>query len=126
LFLDNGREEQIEIEKKLIDKLLVDYKNPQDLMGEQGLLKQLIKSLAERAMHTELTQHRLKSRGLRLEAALMARGYKPAEGSAGAVILNASASSSHFWFSMYPMIVFVPTVAQKCPRAHNAAPVPFA
>jgi putative transposase len=30
------------IDKELIDKLLADYKGPEDLIGEQGLLKQLI------------------------------------------------------------------------------------
>jgi putative transposase len=37
--------------------LLADYKGPEDLIGEQGLLKQLTKALVERAMHAELTQH---------------------------------------------------------------------
>jgi len=47
----------MEIDKELIDKLLADYKGPEDLIGEQGLLKQLTKSLVERAMHAELKQH---------------------------------------------------------------------
>ena len=42
------------IDKELIDKLLADYKGPEDLIGEQGLLKQLTKSLVERAMNAEL------------------------------------------------------------------------
>jgi putative transposase len=37
--------------------LLADYKGPEDLIGEQGLLKQLTKALVERAMHAELTHH---------------------------------------------------------------------
>ena len=37
----------MEIEKELIDKLLADYKGPEDLIGEQGLLKQLTKALVE-------------------------------------------------------------------------------
>lgn len=45
------------IDKELIDKLLADYKGPEDLIGEQGLLKQLTKALVERAMHAELTHH---------------------------------------------------------------------
>src|SRR5579885_2974245 len=45
----------MEIDKDLIDKLLADYKGPEDLIGEQGLLKQLTKALVERAMHAELT-----------------------------------------------------------------------
>jgi putative transposase len=45
------------IDKELIDKLLADYKGPEDLIGEQGLLKQLTKALVERAMQAELTHH---------------------------------------------------------------------
>ena len=45
------------IDEELIDKLLADYKGPEDLIGEQGLLKQLTKALVERAMHAELTHH---------------------------------------------------------------------
>jgi putative transposase len=47
----------MEMDKELIDKLLADYKGPEDLIGEQGLLKQLTKALIERAMHAELTHH---------------------------------------------------------------------
>src|SRR6188472_3337928 len=42
-------EERMEIDKELIDKLLADYRGPEDLIGEQGLLKQLTKALVERA-----------------------------------------------------------------------------
>jgi putative transposase len=35
--------------------LIKDYKNPEDLLGENGLLKQLTKALPERAMQAELT-----------------------------------------------------------------------
>jgi putative transposase len=45
------------IDDELIASLLKDYKNPQDLIGEHGLLKQLTKQLLERAMAAELTQH---------------------------------------------------------------------
>ncbi len=45
------------IENELIDKLLKDYKKPEDLIGENGLLKQLTKQLLERAMAAELTAH---------------------------------------------------------------------
>jgi putative transposase len=50
-------EEHMAIDKELIDKLLADYKGPEDLIGEQGLLKQLTKALVERAMQAELTHH---------------------------------------------------------------------
>lgn len=42
------------IDKEVLDKLLADYKGPEDLIGEQGLLKQLTKALIERAMQAEL------------------------------------------------------------------------
>jgi putative transposase len=45
------------INKELIDKLLEDYKSPEDIVGESGLLKQLTKALVERALHAELTTH---------------------------------------------------------------------
>jgi putative transposase len=45
------------IDDELIASLLKDYKNPQDLIGEHGLLKQLTKQLLERAMAAELTEH---------------------------------------------------------------------
>ena len=38
------------IDPNLIDKLLADYKKPEDIIGENGLLKQLTKALLERAM----------------------------------------------------------------------------
>jgi len=45
------------IEKDLLDRLLADYKKPEDLIGENGLLKQLTKALLERALEAELTDH---------------------------------------------------------------------
>ena len=45
------------IDLKLIDQLLVDYKKPEDIIGENGLLKQLTKALLERALNAELTEH---------------------------------------------------------------------
>jgi putative transposase len=45
------------IEKEILDKLLADYQGPEDLIGEQGLLKQLTKALVERAMQAELSHH---------------------------------------------------------------------
>lgn len=45
------------IDQKLIDKLLADYKKPEDIIGENGLLKQLTKALLERAMQAEMTDH---------------------------------------------------------------------
>ena len=45
------------IPKDLLDTLMKDYKNPEDLIGETGLLKQLTKKLLERAMQAEMTDH---------------------------------------------------------------------
>ena len=45
------------IDNELIDNLLQNYKKPADLIGENGLLKQLTKQLLERAMAAEMTEH---------------------------------------------------------------------
>jgi putative transposase len=45
------------IDAKLVDELLKDYKSPEQIIGENGLLKQLTKSLLERAMQAEMTNH---------------------------------------------------------------------
>ncbi len=45
------------INTELIDQLLADYQQPEDVLGENGLLKQLTKALLERAMQAELTHH---------------------------------------------------------------------
>lgn len=47
----------MEIDKEVIDKLLTNYQKPEDIVGENGLLKQLTKALVERAMEAELTHH---------------------------------------------------------------------
>lgn len=45
------------LSNELIDSLLLDYKKPEDLIGENGLLKQLTKVLIERALQAEMTEH---------------------------------------------------------------------
>jgi putative transposase len=45
------------LDKELIDKLLEGYQKPEDLIGENGLLKQLTKALVERALSAEMTHH---------------------------------------------------------------------
>jgi len=42
---------------KLADNLLANYQKPEDLIGENGLLKQLTKMLVERALESEMTEH---------------------------------------------------------------------
>ena len=41
--------------KELLDDLLKDVKHPEDLLGKNGLLKQLTKDLVERVLEEELT-----------------------------------------------------------------------
>src|ERR1700722_10750917 len=43
------------LDKEVLDKLIEGYQKPEDLIGENGLLKQLTKALIERAMNAELT-----------------------------------------------------------------------
>ena len=45
------------VTNELIDSLLADYKKPEDLIGENGLLKQLTKRLVERALEAEMAEH---------------------------------------------------------------------
>lgn len=45
------------VSNELIDSLLADYKKPEDLIGENGLLKQLTKKLVERALEAEMAEH---------------------------------------------------------------------
>lgn len=45
------------IRPELLDDLLRDYKKPDDLLGQAGLLQQLTKALVERALDGELTHH---------------------------------------------------------------------
>ena len=40
------------IKKEILDELIKDYRNPEDLLGENGLLKQLTKQLLERPMES--------------------------------------------------------------------------
>lgn len=42
---------------QLADSLLANYKKPEDLIGENGLLKQLTKMLVERALEAEMAEH---------------------------------------------------------------------
>src|SRR2546421_504245 len=43
--------------KDLLDELLKNYKKPEDIIGENGLLKQLSKAILEKALEGELTHH---------------------------------------------------------------------
>lgn len=45
------------IEQDIVDRLLADYKKPEDLTGENGVLRQLTKALMERALEAEMATH---------------------------------------------------------------------
>ena len=45
------------IRDEVIEELLQGYRSPQDLLGEEGLFKELKKRLLERALGAELTEH---------------------------------------------------------------------
>jgi putative transposase len=45
------------IKKELLDELLKGYQRPEDILGEQGLLKQFTQAVLERVLSAELTQH---------------------------------------------------------------------
>jgi putative transposase len=45
------------IRRELIDELLKEYQTPQDVLGEDGLLKQLTKAVIERCLETALDTH---------------------------------------------------------------------
>jgi putative transposase len=45
------------IRPELLDELLKDYQNPQDLFGENGILKQLTKGMIERCLQAEMEDH---------------------------------------------------------------------
>ena len=45
------------ISDKLIDQLLEGKSSPEDILGEDGLLKELTKRVAERALEAEMAHH---------------------------------------------------------------------
>lgn len=45
------------VEPDLIDQLLANYKTPEDILGENGILKQLTKRVVERALQAEMAHH---------------------------------------------------------------------
>jgi hypothetical protein len=46
-----------ELLRTLVDEMLKDYKQPDDVLGKDGLLQQLTKAVVERALGAELTSH---------------------------------------------------------------------
>lgn len=45
------------IRPELLDELLKDYQTPQDLFGENGIIKQLTKGMIERCLQAEMQEH---------------------------------------------------------------------
>jgi putative transposase len=45
------------ITPELLDQLLKDYKSPDNMFGDDGLLQQLTKAVVERALQGEMTHH---------------------------------------------------------------------
>ena len=45
------------INEEVLDKLLENYQKPEDILGENGLIKQLTKGLLEKMLGAELTSH---------------------------------------------------------------------
>lgn len=70
------------IRPELLDELLRDYRKPDDLLGQNGLLQQLTKALVERSLNGELTHHpgyekRSLSGEQLLEPGAVAAGLRP-------------------------------------------------
>jgi hypothetical protein len=53
----NKENTKMTIDPKVVEQLLIGYKKPEDMIGENGLLKQLTKALLEKALQAELTTH---------------------------------------------------------------------
>ena len=45
------------IRPELLDELLKECENPEELLSQNGLLKELTKGLVERMLHAEMTDH---------------------------------------------------------------------
>jgi putative transposase len=45
------------IKQEIINELLSNYKNPEDLLGADAIMRQLKKALLERALSAEMTDH---------------------------------------------------------------------
>jgi putative transposase len=55
--MDAQKPTEKELLDGLLDQLLKDYKKPEDILGEQGLLKRFSQAVLERALGAELTEH---------------------------------------------------------------------
>lgn len=55
--MDAQKPTEKELLDGLVDQLLKDYRKPEDILGENGLLKRFSKAVLERALGAELTEH---------------------------------------------------------------------
>ena len=51
------RKKELSRADKLMDELLSEYRGPEEILGESGLIKQLTKRAIERALEGELKHH---------------------------------------------------------------------
>ena len=54
---NESKETQTAIPQALLDHVIANYKKPADLIGENGMLKQLTKAVIEAALKAEMNQH---------------------------------------------------------------------
>lgn len=65
------------IRTELLDELLKDYKKPEDLMGDSGILKELTKALVERCLNAEIDHHMTESKADPDRPKNRRNGYSP-------------------------------------------------
>ncbi len=65
---DKSNQQPRQFRPELLDELLGDYRRPEDLIGDDGVLKQVISSLVSRAMGAEMAEHLGYERGHRAPA----------------------------------------------------------
>jgi hypothetical protein len=56
-FATGSEKFRMSLDRELIDRLLVESERPEDIIGENGPLKQLTKPLVKRVLAAELTAH---------------------------------------------------------------------
>ena len=72
----------------MLDELLKDCKTPEDLLGKNGVLKQLTKDLMERMLEAEMTDHLATTSMLRKGAAAAIRAMAAAPRRCRAITLR--------------------------------------
>jgi hypothetical protein len=103
------------IPEDLLDALMKDYKNPEDLIGETGLLKQFTKHYQERAIQAEMTDHL----GYEKTAPAKKRPAIPET----AAIRSGSRESSAILILTFPVTAIPALSRSYFPRVRVASPV---